>query len=147
MNVGDPYVTNHPLKPGTYFGRSVYQDTVSGGILIHKDADGTWTPVDKLDRDLGGKDLMAGYGYWFDKQVTSGHGHNKQVRPVDGQIQPDEVSAFADGAQTSTMVDGKNYDDLQLQDLTIKAPNSLGNALYTSSWIVTGERPTTWPML
>lgn len=143
LTTGQTYVSNHSLQPTTHFGKQVFQDQTTGTILIHKDDAGNWEPVDHIDHDIGGKELMQSYGMWDDKEITKGHLFHKPdvIRPVDGVIQPDEVLPYSSGSQTATMADGKNTVYMQLQDIKISAPNSLGNALYQSQWIVTGVQP------
>lgn len=56
-----------------------------------------WEPVHALEKGLSHKELVHSYGCWTDREVATGQLFWKKViRPLDGEIQPDEVVSFAD---------------------------------------------------
>ncbi len=66
-------------------------------VLVHKDTDNSWTPIDRVEESLGDATLQDDYGLWKDTKLTSGHLWWKEtVREQDGEIQSDEVKSMAE---------------------------------------------------
>lgn len=101
-------VTTNLLIPATFNGQNVFRlDTNENKkaddtdpILVKKDADGQWKPVDTLDKAVDRFQMGKSYGLWDDKEVTKTSGilwwkKTEVVRPKDGAIDADEISPLA----------------------------------------------------
>ncbi|MBI3927089.1 MAG: hypothetical protein HY319_16250 [Armatimonadetes bacterium] len=87
--------------------------------LVHRNDQGQWQPVDRIEQGLQSEQLMDGsYGLWKDARVHGGgiFGFFKTVRPKDGEIQADEVVTFAGMAEQPTEVCGMSWDGVRVMD-------------------------------
>ena len=93
------------LVPSTLKGQKVLRASLTDSaqasqndpVLVKRDPEGQWSPVDKLEKSVDRKELAENYGLWSDKEIKKGGVlgfGQKTVRAQDGEIQPDEVSTF-----------------------------------------------------
>ncbi|MBI3926802.1 MAG: hypothetical protein HY319_14775 [Armatimonadetes bacterium] len=88
-------VTAH-LDLHNVHGTSVYGVRGTEWNLVKRNQEnGSFEPVDRMDRAVPPEELDANFGVWVDKEVTEGHlWWKKVVRPEDGKVQADEVVDF-----------------------------------------------------
>lgn len=96
MRVGEFTASRITIKESTVDGKRALQVGSCGGYLVQLDMEShEWTLVDTLASDIPFDTLKEKYGIWNDREVTSGKLFwKKTIRPVDGQIQRDEVKEF-----------------------------------------------------
>lgn len=69
-----------------------------GTLLVRRGKPGEpWQTVHVLEKGLSHTELVQSYGCWTDREIATGRLFWKKVaRPLDGEIQADEVVSFAD---------------------------------------------------
>jgi hypothetical protein len=84
------------LVRGNLNGRPILQlQDDDHSVLVERDESGHWNPVETLEHGIEDADLCKRYGLWVDREVTSGFWRWKKTeRPLDGQVQNDEVRTF-----------------------------------------------------
>ena len=114
-------------------GRTYYQvGKRKGTLLVHRpDPSEPWVAVHQLEKGLSHRELMQTYGCWTDREVASGLLFWKKVeRPLDGEIQPDEVVSFADRVAYSwechTAVESEELPHIELLTLSMNTASSRG---------------------
>ena len=76
-------------------GGPAYALQSTGEVLVRRDDQARWVPVDKLDKHVTNDQLERDYGLWQDARVTSGHCFWKKTeRDLDQTPQADEVKEF-----------------------------------------------------
>jgi hypothetical protein len=87
-----------PLNREQVNGKPAYRvnpGEEGGKYLAKLDDNGAWQVVDTLT-EVSKDELLGSYGIWGDKETTrAGLFFNHVDRPLDGQIQRDEITPFA----------------------------------------------------
>ena len=89
------YVSNKQIrKEFTQTGSAMLRD--QNRYFVERDGNGGWKPVEPTDRFVSADELGKNFGLWKDEEVTTGHPWWKEtVRPLDGQVQNEEVVTMA----------------------------------------------------
>jgi hypothetical protein len=96
MNVGESFNKSFPLFPQEVNGKKALRVGEKDGYLVRLDMESKeWNLVDSVDKAVPFDELKEYYGIWKDRELTSGSLFwKKQIRPLDGVIQRDEVTEF-----------------------------------------------------
>lgn len=91
------YAVNLGIRAKQHRGRPCFELGKKGPLLVQRDNPSEpWRLVECLNQELGHSDLVRFFGCWTDREVSSGLLFWKTVtRPLDGEIQDDEVESFA----------------------------------------------------
>lgn len=122
MNIGESFTKSYPLIPDQVNGKKSLRVGETGGHLARLDMESMeWSLVDSVQKTVPFDALKDSYGIWKDKEVTSGKLWWKQtIRPLDGEVQNDEISEFMRSYEGTTMKTEKCY----------PAPKGRGGVVY-----------------
>lgn len=91
------YSVQLDIYPEQHRGRPCFQVGRRGALLVRRAHPAEpWRLVERLEGELSHTELVRSYGCWVDREIASGFWFWKTVtRPLDGEIQSDEVQSFA----------------------------------------------------
>lgn len=120
------YVSNKQIfKEFTQTGSAMLRD--QNRYFVERDGAGGWKPVEPTDRFVPADELGKNFGLWKDEEITTGHLWWKDtVRPLDGQVQADEVVTMAAVLKNvhDSPVPGSIYPNLAYRDYDRLLSNS-----------------------
>lgn len=138
--------------------KPVYREFLNNGTpvlrrrdryFVKRNEEGGWDTVDHKAGSVPKDELGQDYGLWKDKEITKGSlWWKKTVRPLDGEIQADEVVSM--GAVISTHHDQhirRNvygdqglYEKLVADDVSLTMPEGSGHGTLDTQWHVADTR-------